>query len=264
MPLSSSVIARDSSGGKGKDEDKGREGKGEGISYGDAVDGVQHSYNVEGEGGDVSRLHGPSVGPVCVVLRPTVYGRHWRHVIDTAAATAPVEGHVSTKAGTDALSTRGGGVESVGILNGTRSKPRVTSGYLFLLTALELAGQELPGEEDAHGLGDDVDDGGTIDEHGMRRGAARSRSGVVTLYGFEDDARNLTDGSGGHYFDSLHKQHHSLYDVGWERGVMAGLVRRRWWSGESNGDYGNGDRDDDGSIHQGVRMVRCRGDDLST
>jgi hypothetical protein len=99
----------------------------------------------------------------------------------------------------------------------------VTSGYLFLLTALELTGQRLPGEEVK------VDEEGNVgvENNGdeMKKGSLRGGS-AVTLYGFEDDPRNLADGSGGHYFDSLHKQHHSLYDVGWERRVMAGLAER--------------------------------------
>ena len=148
-----------------------------------------------------------AVGPVCVVLRPTTYGEHWRHVIDTAAGSEPEDGG-----------------ERLG-LHASRRQPRVTSGYLFLLTALDIAGHPLPG-----GLGE------------ARVGARRSESlGSVTLYGFEDDARNATDGHGGHYFDALHRQQSELYDLPWERSVMRGLAA-------SDGEKG------------GVRVVRVFGD----
>ena len=39
----------------------------------------------------------------------------------------------------------------------------------------------------------------------------------------EDDARNAADSAGGHYFDSLHKQAHAIYDIAWERRAMARL-----------------------------------------
>ena len=69
-------------------------------------------------------------------------------------------------------------------------------------------------------------------------------------HGFEDDPRNVADGSGGHYFDSLHKQHHALYDLGWERGVMAELARRGGLA-EWQWRY-----DDDAEAFRGAR-VRC-------
>ena len=51
--------------------------------------------------------------------------------------------------------------------------------------------------------------------------------GRVTLYGFEDDARNARDPAGGHFFDDLHRQAHDLYDFPWERAAMATMARAR-------------------------------------
>ena len=75
------------------------------------------------------------VGPVCVVLRPRVYGRHWRHIIDTSSTPHRhvIDTHEHTK------EDRGGGRRTV---VSKRTTPRVTSGYLFLLTALELTGRD--------------------------------------------------------------------------------------------------------------------------
>ena len=76
-------------------------------------------------------------------------------------------------------------------------------------------------------------------------------------YGFEDDPRNTADGSGGHYFDSLHKQHHALYDLGWERGVMAELARRGGLA-ERQWRYDDDDDDDDDQAIRGARVRRVR------
>ena len=124
---------------------------------------------------------GDPVGPVCVVLRPEVYACHWRHVIDTTdGAETAVGGDGGGPGGVDtdmadaAAAVAGGGGVEVGETSSNpaalaaappavnvvkRSKPRVTSGYLFLLTALELTGQPLPGEEmtDDDREGDDVE-----------------------------------------------------------------------------------------------------------
>lgn len=271
---------------------------------------IAHVADGVGGGRCEGRRRTESVGPVCVVLRPVVYGRHWRHVIDTAAAAAAltitatssfpspaspssssfpigapddraevmVAGSSSVSCPTcPTCSTRSSSPTSricptcparpTGL---KRSKPRVTSGYLFLLTALELTGQPLPGEDESEPGGNSWDRGRereldecegdaekatTIEESGSGEpsvdireessggggGIPRRRSemkphGSVTLYGFEDDARNVADASGGHYFDSLHKQHRSLYDLGWEREVMAGLAERGRCSGELAGD----------------------------
>ena len=54
-----------------------------------------------------------------------------------------------------------------------------------------------------------------------------STVGSVTLYGFEDDPRNKKDAAGGHFWDATHKQHHSLYDLPWERNAVSNLASRR-------------------------------------
>jgi len=186
----------------------------------------------------------------------------------------------------------------------------LTSGYLFLLVALQLTGQCLPGEtsnasddEKEHVDEEEEEEAGeeemaakeaeevevlvqvlvevleAEDEEGEVAAAAEEEDEVaevgaeeavaaaaeaakeqqedaaggagacVTLYGFEDDVRNTADGAGGHYFDSLHKQAHSLYDLGWERRAMAGLAARDQGAGRGEGG--------------GVRLVRVMSIDTS-
>ena len=148
-------------------------------------------------------------GPLVLAASPEAYGRHWAHVLATRAS---------------------------------RATARVTSGYLFLLLALDLAGQDEPPPAEAEAeappeAGDDDDaetssssvGAGSLGASATRRPPARI--GIpparIALYGFEDDPRNAADAAGGHYFDGLHKQRHDLYDLAWERAALAALVARR-------------------------------------
>ena len=119
-------------------------------------------------------------------------------------------------------------------LRASRATARVTSGYLFLLLALDLAGQDEPPPAEAPPEARD-DDGAETSSSSAGAGslgASATRSPTtpparIALYGFEDDPRNAADAAGGHYFDGLHKQRHDLYDLAWERAQLAALVARR-------------------------------------
>jgi hypothetical protein len=140
-------------------------------------------------------------GPLVLAASPEAYGRHWAHVLATRAS---------------------------------RATARVTSGYLFLLLALDLAGQDEPPPAEAPPEARD-DDGAETSSSSAGAGslgASATRSPTspparIALYGFEDDPRNAADAAGGHYFDGLHKQRHDLYDLAWERAQLAALVARR-------------------------------------
>ena len=147
-------------------------------------------------------------GPLVLAASPEAYGRHWAHVLATRAS---------------------------------RATARVTSGYLFLLLALDLAGQDEPPPAEAEAPPEARDDDGASARDGDSSssagagslgGASATRSPTtpparIALYGFEDDPRNAADAAGGHYFDGLHKQRHDLYDLAWERKALAALVARR-------------------------------------
>jgi len=141
-------------------------------------------------------------GPLVLAASPEAYGRHWAHVLATRAS---------------------------------RATARVTSGYLFLLLALDLAGQDEPPPAEAEAeappeAGDDDDaetSSSSVGAGSLGASATRRPPARIALYGFEDDPRNAADAAGGHYFDGLHKQRHDLYDLAWERAALAALVARR-------------------------------------
>ena len=145
--------------------------------------------------------------PAPFVVAPSTYGKHWRHVLDSFSDAAKP---------------------------GFRGKPRVTSGYAFMLLALDLAGLPEPEcclETAKTGVASTAVSGSTAD--GTSSTTDRTESdvlstvGSVTLYGFEDDPRNKKDAAGGHFWDTTHKQHHSLYDLPWERNAVSNLASRR-------------------------------------
>ena len=130
--------------------------------------------------------------PVVFVVAPSTYARHWTHV------RSDVSG---------------------GRTKRPRATRRVTSGYAFLLLALDFAGLALPGvPEDA-----EEEDRARA----RRRSDADRTHGSVRLYGFEDDPRNARDGAGGHFWDPSHAQHHAIYDLPWERDAMRELAATR-------------------------------------
>ena len=131
--------------------------------------------------------------PIPFVVAPTVYGKHWRHVRDTF------------------ISEMNNG-------NTFRKTPRVTSGYAFLLLALDVCG--LP-------VGISGTEQRTSIAENNSPDSSWSNQGSVTLYGFEDDLRNKKDAAGGHFFDKSHTQHHSLYDLPWERRAVEGLADKK-------------------------------------
>ena len=131
--------------------------------------------------------------PVAFVAAPSTYARHWTHVRSD--------------------------VECGALTKRRRAKRRVTSGYAFLLLALDFAGLALPGvPEDA-----EEEDRARA----RRRSDADRTHGSVRLYGFEDDPRNARDGAGGHFWDPSHAQHHAIYDLPWERDAMRELAATR-------------------------------------
>ena len=133
--------------------------------------------------------------PVAFVAAPSTYARHWTHVRSD--------------------------VECGALTKRRRAKRRVTSGYAFLLLALDFAGLALPGDpEEAE------EEDGARAPSSTRSGAVRAR-GSVRLYGFEDDPRNARDGSGGHFWDPAHAQHHAIYDLPWERDAARELAATR-------------------------------------
>jgi hypothetical protein len=133
--------------------------------------------------------------PVAFVVAPSTYARHWTHV-----------------------RLHGPGPQSQTNAGRTRLTTRVTSGYAFLLLALDFAGMALPGvaeEECARA------------PPGARTNENEKKKGSVRLYGFEDDPRNARDGAGGHFWDPAHAQHHEIYDLPWERSVVRELAATR-------------------------------------
>ncbi len=133
--------------------------------------------------------------PVAFVAAPSTYARHWTHV-----------------------RLHGPGPQSQTNAGRTRLTTRVTSGYAFLLLALDFAGMALPGvaeEECARA------------PPGARTNENEKKKGSVRLYGFEDDPRNARDGAGGHFWDPAHAQHHEIYDLPWERSVVRELAATR-------------------------------------
>lgn len=153
-------------------------------------------------------------GPVAFVVAPKTYGRHWRHVRDTGADT-----------GADRVPTLA--ADDDGEVFPARMTARVTSGYAFALLALDLTGQPLPGEWFAEKERDEEELISRSSRSASTSSSSSSPTGRVTLYGFEDDARNARDFAGGHFFDGLHRQAHHLYDFPWERGAMATMARAR-------------------------------------
>lgn len=133
--------------------------------------------------------------PVAFVAAPSTYARHWTHVRSDGPGP-----QAQTNAGR------------------TRATTRVTSGYAFLLLALDFAGMALPGvaEEEC-----------VCAPPGARTNENEKKKGSVRLYGFEDDPRNARDGAGGHFWDPAHAQHHEIYDLPWERSVARELAATR-------------------------------------
>ena len=79
-----------------------------------------------------------------------------------------------------------------------RMTARVTSGYAFALLALDLTGQPLPGEWFAEKERDEEELISRSSRSASTSSSSSSPTGRVTLYGFEDDARNARDFAGGH------------------------------------------------------------------
>ena len=163
-------------------------------------------------------------GPVAFVVAPTAYGRYWRHVRDTGAVPG-------ADPGADSFGAGAGEDDDDGEVFPARTTARVTSGYSFALVALDLTGQPLPGEWSAETEGEKEKEGFISRSSRAASSSSSSSSsspmGRVTLYGFEDDARNARDPAGGHFFDDLHRQAHHLYDFPWERAAMATMARAR-------------------------------------
>ena len=137
--------------------------------------------------------------PVAFVAAPSTYARHWTHV--------RLDG------------PRGDGGDGVPNAGRTRATTRVTSGYAFLLLALDFAGMALPGCEEERRAKKTPPE--------TRKCANEKKKGSVRLYGFEDDPRNARDGAGGHFWDPAHAQHHAIYSISWERSVMRELAATR-------------------------------------
>jgi hypothetical protein len=137
--------------------------------------------------------------PVAFVAAPSTYARHWTHV--------RLDG------------PRGDGGDGVPNAGRTRATTRVTSGYAFLLLALDFAGMALPGCEEERRAKKTPPE--------TRKNANEKKKGSVRLYGFEDDPRNARDGAGGHFWDPAHAQHHAIYSISWERSVMRELAATR-------------------------------------
>ena len=145
--------------------------------------------------------------PVAFVAAPSTYARHWTHVrLDGPRGDGEYKK-------TDA-----------NIKKPTRATTRVTSGYAFLLLALDFAGMALPGCEDEEERLTPPD---ARTNENAKNEKKEKKKGSVRLYGFEDDPRNARDGAGGHFWDPAHAQHHAIYSISWERSVMRELAATR-------------------------------------